>query len=482
MAAIRAAGGEAHAIAADVADRDAAHAIAGQAAAAVGPIDVLINNASTLGPVPLRLLLDTDCEDLERALAVNLVGPFRLTKAIAGPMVLRGRRDDRQRHLRRRDRGVRALGRLRRVEGGARAPGAHLGGGAGRHRRPRAQRRPGRDGHAHARRRDPRRRPRRRWPTRRASPRAIVALLQAEPGPAPGARVAIRTRPAGGGGVAMKPGDDLSRRGATTCACWSIDPRRRRTRRCARRAPLPCPTSSPPAICWSSTTRRRCPRRCAATTTPAARSRRAWSPRAATIASAPCCSARATGASARRIARRPPRSPIGARLRFGALAAEIVARVAGVAAPGRAALRGRRRRAVGRALSRGPARPVLVPRARSAAVGGADGLRGAPVGVRDAVGRAAAVVGDPARAAPQGRALGVAHARRRPELDRRPGDRRRAAARRALRHPGGDRARRGRDARPRRPRRRRRHDRRARARRRGARRPAACAPAPARPT
>jgi NAD(P)-dependent dehydrogenase (short-subunit alcohol dehydrogenase family) len=38
----------------------------------------------------LRLLLDTDCEDLERALAVNLVGPFRLTKAIAGPMVLRG--------------------------------------------------------------------------------------------------------------------------------------------------------------------------------------------------------------------------------------------------------------------------------------------------------------------------------------------------------------------------------------------------------
>ena len=90
VAAIRAAGGEAHAIAADVADRDAAHAIAGQAAAAVGPIDALINNASTLGPVPLRLLLDTDCEDLDRALAVNLVGPFRLTKAIAGPMVLRG--------------------------------------------------------------------------------------------------------------------------------------------------------------------------------------------------------------------------------------------------------------------------------------------------------------------------------------------------------------------------------------------------------
>ncbi len=87
---IRAAGGEAHAIAADVADKDATWAIAGQAAALVGPIDILVNNASTLGPVPLRALLDTDCEDLERALAVNLVGPFRLSKALLGPMLLRG--------------------------------------------------------------------------------------------------------------------------------------------------------------------------------------------------------------------------------------------------------------------------------------------------------------------------------------------------------------------------------------------------------
>jgi len=90
VAAIRARGGTAYGIAADVADRDATYAIAGQAAALIGPVDILINNASTLGPVPLRLLLDTDCEDLERALAVNLVGPFRLTKALAGAMVLRG--------------------------------------------------------------------------------------------------------------------------------------------------------------------------------------------------------------------------------------------------------------------------------------------------------------------------------------------------------------------------------------------------------
>jgi NAD(P)-dependent dehydrogenase (short-subunit alcohol dehydrogenase family) len=91
VAAIRQRGGEAYGVAADVADKDATHAIAGQAAALVGSIDILVNNAGALGPVPLSLLLDTDCEDLERALAVNLVGPFRLTKALAGPMVLRGR-------------------------------------------------------------------------------------------------------------------------------------------------------------------------------------------------------------------------------------------------------------------------------------------------------------------------------------------------------------------------------------------------------
>lgn len=90
-ASIREAGGVAHAIAADVADKQAVHTIAGAAAALVGPIDVLVHNASTLGPVPLRPLLDTDCEDLERALAVNLVGPFRLTKVIAGHMAARGR-------------------------------------------------------------------------------------------------------------------------------------------------------------------------------------------------------------------------------------------------------------------------------------------------------------------------------------------------------------------------------------------------------
>lgn len=78
-------------IAADVGDKQAIHAIAHQAAALLGPVDLLVHNASTLGPAPLRLLLDTECEDFERALQVNVLGPFRLGKVIAGSMALRGR-------------------------------------------------------------------------------------------------------------------------------------------------------------------------------------------------------------------------------------------------------------------------------------------------------------------------------------------------------------------------------------------------------
>jgi NAD(P)-dependent dehydrogenase (short-subunit alcohol dehydrogenase family) len=89
--AIRAEGGIAFALAADLGDKNAIHPLAGEAAALVGPIDILINAASTLGPTPLPLLLDTECEDLERVLAVNLVGPFRLAKVVAGGMALRGR-------------------------------------------------------------------------------------------------------------------------------------------------------------------------------------------------------------------------------------------------------------------------------------------------------------------------------------------------------------------------------------------------------
>lgn len=90
VAGIRARGGDAHAIAGDIADKDAIHRIAGQAQGLVGEIGIAVHNASTLGPTPLRLLLDTECEDLAAVLETNLVGPFRLTKVLAGAMAIRG--------------------------------------------------------------------------------------------------------------------------------------------------------------------------------------------------------------------------------------------------------------------------------------------------------------------------------------------------------------------------------------------------------
>jgi NAD(P)-dependent dehydrogenase (short-subunit alcohol dehydrogenase family) len=87
---LRAEGGDVHAIPGDVGLKEDIHRIAGAAAALVGPVSLLVNNASALGPVPLELLLDTECEELERALAVNLVGPFRLSKLVIGPMALKG--------------------------------------------------------------------------------------------------------------------------------------------------------------------------------------------------------------------------------------------------------------------------------------------------------------------------------------------------------------------------------------------------------
>jgi NAD(P)-dependent dehydrogenase (short-subunit alcohol dehydrogenase family) len=88
--AVREVPGEAHGLAFDVGDKSAIHRISGAAAALVGTPRIVVHNASTLGPLPMPMLVDTECEDFERVLAVNLVGPFRLTKALAGPMVLAG--------------------------------------------------------------------------------------------------------------------------------------------------------------------------------------------------------------------------------------------------------------------------------------------------------------------------------------------------------------------------------------------------------
>jgi NAD(P)-dependent dehydrogenase (short-subunit alcohol dehydrogenase family) len=70
----------------DVARKEDIYPLALQIAGTLGGLDVLVNNASSLGPVPLAPLADTDCEDLELALATNVLGPFRLTKALLGAL------------------------------------------------------------------------------------------------------------------------------------------------------------------------------------------------------------------------------------------------------------------------------------------------------------------------------------------------------------------------------------------------------------
>src|SRR5689334_18234927 len=80
-----------HGIVGDVSKKEDIYPMAIQITGELGGLDVLINNASSLGPTPLRLLSDTECEDLEDVFAANLFGPFRLTKALMGALAASAR-------------------------------------------------------------------------------------------------------------------------------------------------------------------------------------------------------------------------------------------------------------------------------------------------------------------------------------------------------------------------------------------------------
>ena len=82
---------DAYGIVGDVARKDDIYPMALQIAGNLGGLDVLVNNASSLGPTPLQLLGDTACEDFELALATNVLGPFRLTKALLGALAASAR-------------------------------------------------------------------------------------------------------------------------------------------------------------------------------------------------------------------------------------------------------------------------------------------------------------------------------------------------------------------------------------------------------
>jgi NAD(P)-dependent dehydrogenase (short-subunit alcohol dehydrogenase family) len=75
----------------DVSRKDDIHPITLQILARLGGLDVLINSASHLGPVPLALLADTECEELQHAFDTNVLGPFRLTRALLGALAASAR-------------------------------------------------------------------------------------------------------------------------------------------------------------------------------------------------------------------------------------------------------------------------------------------------------------------------------------------------------------------------------------------------------
>jgi NAD(P)-dependent dehydrogenase (short-subunit alcohol dehydrogenase family) len=81
----------AHGIVGDVARKEDTHPIALQVTAALGGLDVLVNNASSLGPTPLAPLADTECEEFALALETNVLGPFRLTRALLGALTASAR-------------------------------------------------------------------------------------------------------------------------------------------------------------------------------------------------------------------------------------------------------------------------------------------------------------------------------------------------------------------------------------------------------
>ena len=79
-------GGRAITVRADVADKTAVEAMAGQITKELGPIDILVNNAGVLIPGEL---LDYKEEDLDRMWAINVKGVLYCTGAVVPSMIER---------------------------------------------------------------------------------------------------------------------------------------------------------------------------------------------------------------------------------------------------------------------------------------------------------------------------------------------------------------------------------------------------------
>jgi len=70
--------------------RDIERIVATTLAQFKGRLDVLVNNASTIGPSPMPYLLDYPVEDFREVLDTNLIGPFLLIKNTLPAMIERG--------------------------------------------------------------------------------------------------------------------------------------------------------------------------------------------------------------------------------------------------------------------------------------------------------------------------------------------------------------------------------------------------------
>ena len=70
--------------------RDIERMVATTLAQFKGSLDVLVNNASTIGPSPMPSLLDYPVEDFRGVIDTNLIGPFLLIKNALPAMIERG--------------------------------------------------------------------------------------------------------------------------------------------------------------------------------------------------------------------------------------------------------------------------------------------------------------------------------------------------------------------------------------------------------
>ena len=82
-------GVEVLAVLADVSDAADVERFAATALDRFGGVDVLVNNAAELGPLPLPQLTDAPSSALEHVFQANVLGPLRLTHAVIGGMLLR---------------------------------------------------------------------------------------------------------------------------------------------------------------------------------------------------------------------------------------------------------------------------------------------------------------------------------------------------------------------------------------------------------